>query len=575
MGVPGIFPFFRRRYAKYVHRNKQGTNKKEYDGVYIDANALIHPAAQKVYNYGNEKFAFSAFEGYSDAELELEFLKTFFKMIMKVTDDAIPKKRLFIAIDGVAPVAKQNQQRERRMMSETPPRFNPNALSSGTELMYRVEKYLKYRIRWECTFGRWRGIEVVLSPTTSPGEGEHKLMDYIRKLKTRESVCLVGPDGDLIMLCMSLVLLPNTTFVGLQRDDQYEKGYVYLLRMTGIVKEMTQERGYKNNFLTVNNFLFTSIFLGNDFAHRIKMFLTIDDGLDMIEDVTSDLNIVKTKYIKNIPVNYIDERELKMLFSRLSDREKSSLERHSVIFSPKGEKFIDTKIIETCTHSIVDSKSDNTSTSPGTIVNGVKATIDFERYREMYYTLPGKERPMTQSEIQSMCRSYIKTLVWVWIYYTKGIPSWTWSYNHHIPPLMYDLNDYFQQGNHIDQHFIMGEPTASLVQLVTITPPRSMDLIPNKNARSVYSTFEQFYPEKFHVEYEGISQEYMAVAHIPFVDRQKIKDHIEEVAGKDAVKPPISKFFVYINDVSSKVLYSSSYGEPFETSVRVAEIVKR
>ena len=80
--------------------------------------------------------------------------------IMKAIDEIVhtvkPKKLLFLAVDGVAPRAKMNQQRARRFRSakdsmmlreqllsqgkEAPDLFDSNAISPGTKFMFELNR---------------------------------------------------------------------------------------------------------------------------------------------------------------------------------------------------------------------------------------------------------------------------------------------------------------------------------------------------------------------------------------------------------------------------------------------------
>lgn len=66
--------------------------------------------------------------------------------------------------------------------------------------------FVKYKIS---TDPLYKDLEtIVLTDGQVPGEGEHKMMDYIRQLRTKEDYdpntrhCFYGADADLIMLSL-------------------------------------------------------------------------------------------------------------------------------------------------------------------------------------------------------------------------------------------------------------------------------------------------------------------------------------------------------------------------------------
>ena len=143
----------------------------------------------------------------------------FFDRIVDLATIVKPSKVLLIAIDGPAPLAKQAQQRQRRYLgardrgelsaasetSEDVPEglssvsFDSAWISPGTPFMHELSRFMHFKLRQKLDADRragvgWAGLQVVFSGHVAPGEGEHKIMDFIRRPENREARhCFLGP----------------------------------------------------------------------------------------------------------------------------------------------------------------------------------------------------------------------------------------------------------------------------------------------------------------------------------------------------------------------------------------------
>jgi 5'-3' exonuclease len=105
MGVPGFFAWLLKKYKS----NKlilDSINVKK-DVLYIDANCLFHPQCFKILH--NYKFK-------TVEKLEKKMIQQI-KYYISYLINFVQPTHTFIAVDGVAPMAKMNQQRKRRFKS--------------------------------------------------------------------------------------------------------------------------------------------------------------------------------------------------------------------------------------------------------------------------------------------------------------------------------------------------------------------------------------------------------------------------------------------------------------------------
>lgn len=83
------------------------------------------------------------------------------------------------------------------------------------ELCNQLHFFVKYKVS---TDPLYLGLDVVLTDGMVPGEGEHKMLDYIRQLRLKETYdpntrhCFYGADADLIMLSL-LTHEPHFTII--------------------------------------------------------------------------------------------------------------------------------------------------------------------------------------------------------------------------------------------------------------------------------------------------------------------------------------------------------------------------
>ena len=93
-----------------------------------------------------------------------------------------------------------------------------------------------------------------------------------------------------------------------------------------------------------------------------------------------------------------------------------------------------------------------------------------------YYRTLFHHQTNTDAYIKSVCTNYVEGLEWVFKYYTAECADWRWSYKHHYPPLLSDLQRFIPT-EHSAHDFIIGEPYTPTEQLAYVLPPAYSHLL--------------------------------------------------------------------------------------------------
>lgn len=270
----------------------------EFDNLYLDMNSILHNCT-----HSNDDDTLNRMTDDQMYASIFAYIEHLFELIR-------PQKGFFMAIDGVAPRAKMNQQRARRFRTaqeaeenlqraikngEKIPKedpFDSNCITPGTEFMAKLSENLRYFVHKKISEdSNWANIEIVLSGHEVPGEGEHKIMDYIRTMRSQPNYdpnvrhCIYGLDADLIMLGLvthdpHFALLREEVSFGpsrLKKTGDVNDQKFFLLHLLLLREYLALEFADMSNTLTfeylfdrvLDDFILIMYVIGNDFLPNL------------------------------------------------------------------------------------------------------------------------------------------------------------------------------------------------------------------------------------------------------------------------------------------------------------------
>ncbi|VVD04059.1 unnamed protein product [Leptidea sinapis] len=581
MGVPKFFRYTSERYPCLNELVKQ-YQIPDFDNMYLDMNGIIHNCSHP--DDSNPHFRITEEKIFKDI---FHYISILFQIIK-------PKKLFFMAIDGVAPRAKMNQQRGRRFRSareaekleeeakakgEVLPsekRFDSNCITPGTVFMARLHEQLKYFVKMKIsTDPLWSKVKVILTGHETPGEGEHKIMDYIRWSRSQPDYdpntrhCLYGLDADLIMLGMCthephFALLREEVKFGknTQRATSPEETNFYLLHLSLLRQYLEQEFISIKDKLPfeydlekiVDDWVLMGFLVGNDFIPNLpnmhinndalpllyKTYLTVLPTLDGYINEAGDLHLERFETFMQ-ELAKIDKEKFQDTYADLkyfegktgrrpNDRERKEYKPNNDetfnvniddIKANKPDDELQALINATQEMFVDDIELDGDDEFDETSDEEANIEMEFIMHKKDYYMNKLDYSKVTEEVLADQAECYVRAIQWNLYYYYKGCPSWCWYYPHHYAPYISDIKGF----KDLKFDFELGEPFKPFEQLLAVLPASSKHLLPtpfHDLMTDEDSPIVHYYPINFETDLNGKRNDWEAVVLIPFIDETNL-----------------------------------------------------
>ena len=530
MGVPSYFSYIVKHHAKLL--KKITLNTMPINNLYLDCNSIIYDA---VHNIDFTKLV--------DSDVN-----TIIRIVCAKIDEYIfqlkPTNTVYIAFDGVAPVAKLEQQRSRRYKSlyqnniskyifkdSKPDPWNTTAITPGTVFMNKLNETIRNNYK---DTKKYNIQTFIISPSDKYGEGEHKLFEFIRQfpdIHKEQNTVIYGLDADLIMLSINHLPISNNIYlfretphfiksinVELEPEESYiidipELAKIITLDMNNGVELTTEQQ--KNR---VYDYIFLCFFLGNDFMPHFPSVNIRTGGIDKM------MNAYKAT-IGNTNENLTDGKKIywknvRKLIQFLSDIEEEHLKIETKIRDRREKQFL-----PDITPEDKLKQFDSLPTYKRTLekyINPYKINWQQRYYKSLFNI------EIDETRKKQICINYLEGLEWTMKYYTTGCADWRWCYNYNYPPLFSDLIHYVP---FFDTELIENKqpaPVSELVQLCYVLPKQSLKFLPEKLYNKLIQEHSDWY--KVDCDFAWAYCRYFWESHVllPDIDINELEVFVKE-----------------------------------------------
>lgn len=501
MGIPSYFSYIVRNHRAIIKKfNSASADSPKINNLYLDCNSFIYEAhhnLMKAYDPAKDK----NFRLYEE-----NIIKYVCESLSKMIQQLKPNKRILIAFDGVAPMAKLDQQRNRRYMAAYQKsladkpivEWNTASITPGTAFMQKLGNDITKRFVKPNEFG----LEtIIVSSSNEPGEGEHKIYEYIRANKDYHKATqtiIYGLDADLIMLTLNHLHISENMYLYRETpefiktiDKTLNPNENYLLDIPVFAKSIISELAPNKKTTDLNNdvlfdYILLCFFLGNDFLPHFPALNIRTTGInnlinaykfvfaDSNETLTHNREIIwknMRKFLTHLAANeldYINEEYVQR--AKLSKRafyDNKTEDHDENLLLPLKER----------AHELY--------------INPNELGWETRYYKVLFNT------KIDDNRRKEICENYLAGLEWTMKYYSTGCADWRWQYHYYYPPLLVDLIKFVPYFEHTFVPLQPKQPVSPLVQLSYVLPPSSMGLIPYALHKKLLTEQPDWYSDNY------------------------------------------------------------------------------
>ena len=548
MGIPFYFSYLIQNHKKIITKIE---NIKNINNLFIDSNSIIYDSLN--------------FENFiNKTQFEKYIIENVIDKLQIIIKNINPKNKTFIAFDGVPPIAKLTQQKNRRYKShyqaklfDKPVLWDTCAITPGTNFMNNLNNAIKKQYS--------NNKSIILSLTDIPGEGEHKIFEYIREnfdLNDSKNInnIVYGMDADLIMLSLNhlkyskqIYLYRETPQFIKSLDNNLDPNQTYLINIlelgNQIYKELTDDISVQkdtpvwlkeasdvldsslNNlqingqtfYSKIDDYIFICFLLGNDFMPHFPAINIRSNGFIVLLELYKNLFNNKKQLIKDGKIVWAN---FKLFIGKIAENEEMFLKEIYNLREKQSKK--------NYRENSDEEKEFKFNAMPSWERNLEIFINPFEegwqqRYYYSLFDIDITKNNQDNKAIGNICTNYLQTLQWTYYYYSKECVNWNHSYNYHYPPLLSDL---YKSVPYFDSELVLKEDKNIIhphLLLSYVLPRDSLNLLPSNIHNYLLKNYENHYKEDYEFIYAFCKYFYEGHAKFPKLDFKEFAANINKI----------------------------------------------